>query len=317
MLRISNNSMSNASCWKKFYWKYVRGLTPRKRKHSMTIGTVVHDCFEKYYNGYTNSDVINFVSESYNEEKSTMEMADHEDLEISKHIALGMWAYYPYKNIDEFEEYIPEMEFSIPLASRRSVRFVGRIDGLVKINGQWWIREVKTTGLSLGQFRGRCSVSGQVTGYVYALRRMGYDVKGVLFDCIKRPLLRRRVTETAGDFGKRIMSQTYLTDSKMPAVERKYYTRHDEYRSALDIKLWLEDAGGVVDGIRKHMKDGRWRRDRDVCWKYNSLCGYNPICFQERPDQLTLELNYDYKEVEHVGQKRIECNGTEGREETE
>ena len=129
------------------------------------------------------------------------------------------------------------------------------------------------------------SVSDQVTAYVYAWRRLGYPVEGVLFDVIKKPLLRKGSTENCGDFCARIWLD-YKTNAK------KYYTRHYEYRSDEDIKRWLKDIGKVISEIKAIWK-GKYYRNPDSCWNYNAECPYKKICFADTPDPLTVDLYYE------------------------
>lgn len=296
MLEISHHSTSIArGCWKKFYWYYIQKIKPRKRKSSLFLGTTIHKAFELYYSGATNSDVINYITDIYSEEIAKSELVDQENLIIDKYTALGMWSFYPYKDLNEFEEVITEKEFSVLLGKKRGVRFVGRVDGIVKRRGLWWVREIKTTGLALRQFTGRCNTSSQATGYVYGMKKLGYDIQGVMYDTIKRPMLRKRVTESGEDFGKRIMSD-YLGDSKMPENERKAFLRHFEYRSQTQLSNWVEDQSNFIDDLRYKLKHNNWYRDLDNCWKYNSLCDYDKICGEDEPDSLTLQLYYDKEE---------------------
>lgn len=299
MLEISHHSSSIArGCWKKYYWHYLEGLKPIQKTHALILGKIIHKAFELYYTGGTDAECIQYIKEAYEEELTKTELVDQEDLIVSKYIALGMWSFYPYKDLSEFTDCVSEKEFKVVLARKRGVRFVGRIDGLIKKDGLWWVREFKTTGLTPRQFRGRCNTSSQATGYVYACRKLGFDVQGILYDCIKKPLLRKRVGETAQNFGQRIMVD-YLEDAKKKEEDRKAYTRHYEYRSNTQMNHWIKDMGDLADDIRTREKTNKWYRNLDNCWKYNRLCSYAKVCFMEHPDSLTLQLYYEQTGGKH------------------
>lgn len=294
-LEISHNSLSIASgCWKKYYWNYDQKLTPIRKSAALRLGTIIHEAFNIYYSGGTDSDALNFITSTYDKKISEVEEVDKEDMTISKYTAAGMWAYYPYKDLGSmYTEVQPEVSFSVPVSGKRNVVLVGRVDGLVRTkDGNLWIREVKTTGLSPSQFKGRCNTSTQASTYVYALRKLGYDVKGVLYDCIKKPLLRKRVSENAEQFGMRIMAD-YREDARTPEDHRKAYIQHTEYRSDDQIYNYIIDTRYFIDDLRAKLRNHKWNRNMDSCWKFNSLCPYHTICFPKDPDKLTIELFFE------------------------
>jgi len=82
----------------------------------------------------------------------------------------------------------PEVDFNVSMGW--GVRLVGRVDGLIKKNNKYWIREAKTTGLSIRQFEGRMQTSYQATGYMWAVQKaLGMPIQGLMYDCLKKPLL--------------------------------------------------------------------------------------------------------------------------------
>jgi hypothetical protein len=226
---------------------------------------------------------------------SKVDPFEREDVEISKYTAIGMWNYYPFKNLAEFDENDTEKEFNISFGNMRGIRFKGRVDGLVKLNNQWWIREVKTSGLTPRQFSGRMNTSVQATGYVYAMKKLGYDVQGVMYDVIKKPLIRKRTTDSVDSYGQRII-EMYKNDNLRPTVDREFYSRHLIYRSPLQLEQYVQDTEELIRDIRRHKKHGNWYRNLDQCWNYNTECPYARICFADKPDKLTMELYYEKKE---------------------
>ena len=284
MMRLSYTQTAVArSCWMKYKFRYVDGLKPVTTKPSLTLGKIVHECFEQYYNGSDHTSIINHINKSFDETISTVGPHEQEDLILAKHTALGMWNNYPHNK--DFQDIKPEVEFSIPIS--KTITYDGRVDGLVKKNDKYWIREVKTTGLSMRQFEGRMQTSYQATGYIWALQeKMNLPIQGVMYDCIKKPLLRKRVSETATEFGERIQSD-YADEKKQP----HYFSRHYTYRTEEDIKNYKEDMAHLIAEICRRRDKKMFYRNTDACWSFNSECPYRRICFRE-PDQLTLDLYY-------------------------
>jgi len=289
ILEISNNSINiYRSCPKKYQWRYIKGLTPYKKSSALTLGSIVHDAFDMYYNGFSEAEVTGYITKTADEEiaKSPPDMA--EDLLLMKYTALGMWMYYP-KDLSVFSKIVPEL--SLKIRFDRGVDLVLRLDGLVEVDGKLWVRELKTTGMSFSQFEQRCETSPQCSTYTYAARKNGYPVEGVIFDFVKKPLLRRHVRESKEQFGKRIMG-----DFKMRPIF--YYKRHYSYRSAETLDLFEKDLFSTVKELKRKCRKGdEWYRNPDNCWNFNSACPYMPICFHKDPDPLTIELFFKQGEI--------------------
>lgn len=289
MLEISHSSCSTArSCPMKYKWHYLDGLTPIRKSTSLALGTIVHEAWDMFYNGFSEVEVSQYIKSSMDEKIANSSLTEMEDLEIIKWSALGMWESYPYKNLLEYQEIKSEKEFKVRIGKMRNVIFVGRSDRLIKKDGKWWVGELKTTGLSLQQFTNRMSVSDQATAYVYAWRQKGYPVHGVIYDVIKKPLLRKGINENGLTFCSRIYSDYKVNP-------HKYHMKHYEYRSEDDLKRWEQDTKKTIHTIRGIWK-GHYFRNPDSCWNYNSECPYKKICFTDKPDQLTLDLYFERRE---------------------
>lgn len=292
MLEISCNSMSIArSCWMKYKWRYVDRLTPIKKSTALSLGTVVHQAFDMYYNGFTNNEVTQFIINTMDEQIAKASPTEAEDLVVAKYTAMGMWMNYPTKDLTCFEEIKPELEFRIKIAP--GVVFVGRVDGLVTHKGNRWVRELKTTGLPFSQFERRARTSPQATGYVYAAKKLGEDVQGIIYDYIKKPLLRKNQSEDMHAFGTRIMKDY----RERPGL---YFRRHYVYRNPVELAMFEQGMLDQVKEIKRRWKSQEWYRNQDQCWNFNAECPYMKICFSERPDPLTINLYYNKKDMGRV-----------------
>ena len=281
---ISNNSSSVArSCWKKFYWRYNEKLTPIRQSPALTLGRVVHEAFDLYYTGTPVQDVILHIKKTFDEEIDKAAPDESEYLVIQKFTALGMFAHCNFLDTKKFEEIQSEKEFRVKLIP--GVYFTGRLDGLVKKRGLWWVRELKTTSQSQRQFHQRCATSSQGTAYVWAMKKLGYDVKGIMYDFIKKPLLRKRVCEDQFEYGSRILAD-YKNKPDF------YFGQIFSYRNDLELRMWEEDAISLAKDIQAKAKSGRYYRNTSACYSYNSECPYKKICFEEQPDNLMLQLYF-------------------------
>jgi hypothetical protein len=285
MLKISYTAASTArGCWKKYYWKYVYGLEPHVPALTLTVGKVVHECFDMFYKYVPEADILRHIENSFAKEIARSE--DIEPLVIAKYIALGMWSFYPYKDITEYKKIYSEEAFEVPLC--KDVTYVGKPDGRILKHDVWWIRELKVTGLGFTQFEGRASTSDQTTGYTYGLNKMGHDIKGIMYEYIRKPSLRKGQNETMDDFGRRCFCD-YKTRPK------NYYGRFFVYRSPLELELFEEDMVMFSRDLMKRLETNDFYRNTDQCWNFNAECPYRKICFTKQPDQLTVDLYFKKK----------------------
>ena len=286
-LELSYSSVSTyQTCPRKFFHRYISGLEPVTKATALIIGTITHEARDLHFRGASQANVTEHISNRYNEEILKVEVADQEELVLARYSTLGMWLNYPYKDLKEFEEVHTEEEFKVPLSNSTNVVVTGRIDGRVKKAGKWWIHELKTTNLSQQQFESRASTSAQVTGYVYGLKKKGCDVVGIIYDCIRKPLLRKGQYEDMHVFGRRIMKD-YKDRPKF------YYSQYSTYRSTQDLDIYETDMLAVAEDILEKIYSGKgFYRNQEACWNYNSECPYKKICFNEQPDPLTVQLYF-------------------------
>jgi hypothetical protein len=292
MLEVSNNSLSILrACPKKYEWHYIHGLTPFKKSHHLSLGSILHQAFDMHYKGFTADDVLNYILVTIDEEIAKASPEESEDLVNVKNTLLGMWIYYP-KNLSAFASIQAEKEFRIPIG--KDIVFVGKIDGLVEKDGKLWIRELKTTSMSFEQFEKRSLNASQGTAYVWAMQKLAYPVQGIIYDFVKKPLLRKGRNETIDQFGSRI-----INDYKERPSE--YFKRHYSYRSPEAIELFEKDLISSLAELQTRIDLVSWPRNPDQCWNFNSECPFRKICFTKEPDPLTLDLYFEKKPTVNKG----------------
>jgi len=263
------------------------GLKPYKKSTALTLGSIVHSAFDMYYSGFSEVEVMQWLGNTIDEEIAKASPEESEGLVIVKYTALAMWLSYP-KDLSIFEEIKPEVELKVELIP--GVKVVLKVDGLIKQEGKHWIRELKTTGMSFPQFENRCKSSPQCSLYTWAVRKTGIPVEGVVYDFIKKPLLRKRVNDTQDDFGKRIVDD-------MKERPEFYFKRHYSYRSDEELDLFEADLIETAKDMLVRFKSDVWYRNTDACWNFNSACQYMPICFSKKPDELTINVYYEKKPI--------------------
>jgi hypothetical protein len=298
LLKISASSSSTARlCWKKYYWRYDQNILPIGSSVQQQQGKVIHEAFDMFYKGEAPSKITTFISSTYDDLLNGAELADQESLEVAKFTALGMWLGYPHHTRALYSVIGSEREFLIPLA--HGVRLHGIIDRTLQKDGLWWVGELKTSGEQNNQFIRRIERSYQASAYVYALQQLGLKVQGVLYDIIKKPLLRKGSSETCQQFCQRIM----IDYKRRP--ENYYYT-YQTYRSPEQLKMFQKDMQGLIGDIRAHKRTGIYYRNPDACFQFNNECEYSKICFCDKPDPLILQLYFRQGGGDRDGRKKEE-----------
>lgn len=145
-----------------------------------------------------------------------------------------------------------------------------------------YVLERKTTSedLDFGSvFWRRLLFDSQPSTYVRAARELGHDVQGVLYDVLKKPTLRLKKGETPEAFRDRIIAEQYTKEPE------RFFARKEVVR--LDHELDLADAEtwAYAEQIHEARKRGRWPRNVDACFSYNSACEYLPICTGEEDER--------------------------------
>jgi len=274
--------MSTAlDCWKKYYWKYIEGLTPRTDSKHLFLGHTIHATFEMYYHGFSRQECLDFLTNSFDRMIGSLGPHEQEDFVISKYIAMGMWSNYPLE-LNVFQEIKSEKKTSVPLT--RGIAYDGRIDGLVKYQDHWWVLELKTSSLSPTEFSQRMRSHAQATGYVWVAQKLGYPVVGIIFDVIRKPLLRKGSSENQDQFGQRIMS-----DYKNRP--HNYYFREFSYRTPDDVERWRVDTVNFIDELKRKKRTQRFYRNCLSCFSFHSECPYYKVCFQSE-DPMMIDLYY-------------------------
>jgi len=293
VLNLSYSSAADLrSCSKKYYYKNILGLQPKVTTSALTVGSTIHECFEMYFTKRTAQEIIQHIDAAYKKGLSRATEIEEDRFLIDKYTCLGMWTNYPFSEM-EFEEVIPEKDFKVRLGRLRGVYLTGRVDGLVRRQGKWWIREVKTTSLDKRAFQSKASVSYQAAGYMYGvLKESNTQACGVVYDTIKRPLLRRGAHETAQSFGERILADYARADKK-----EMYYDRYYSYRTEKEISEFEKDMVILARDLRRRIARSNWFRNTDNCFTFNSECPFRKICWQDRPDPSLMEALYERRKA--------------------
>jgi len=296
---ISYSSLSNfRSCHKRYKFKSLDRYEPRHETPELGVGKAVHEAFEQYFQGTPKDRCLEFIKNRFDSALADASAWEYEDLLVGKYTAVGMWEFYPHHKL-RFDEVHPEQGFKVKV--RDNIFLVGFLDGLVREKGKLWIREVKTTGLGIHEYVKRAEVSYQSTGYIWAMQTITKEpVIGVIYDIIRKPLLRKRTSENAQQFAER--NYDYYRDHKN---HKDLFCTHHSYRSNEQIEAFVEDLNANIDEFMSTNSNGKYYRNPDNCFSFGRECPYKKICWQKNHDPGMIQAFYKVYEHKDLTGKNI------------
>ena len=273
------------SCKRAYYYRFVLGLTPRLKRESLRLGSLVHLGLEK-----GREDALASLEGVY---PSSQEESN--ELETMRITANAMLQGYE-EALDPLDLVDKELKFELTIknpATRRmspKFRLSGKADGLAKKDNGYWLVEYKTAGQIDKSYMDRLSLDAQVTTYIYGLQRqLGINLNGVIYRILRKPTIRQRKDESLYEYQDRLVKD-YL--------ERPEWYFHEEilYRSQEDLEEFERELWQVAQDLKDTLKTGRWYKNTSRCADYG-LCQYAPLCLKQGGAELLFEIAEPHEEL--------------------
>lgn len=184
------------SCPRKHYWRYELGLQSVSDAAALRFGSAWHAAMEARWKG---ADFDAALSAALPE---NIELDELQCATIAGLLA-GYYEYYPL----ELVKIQPEIEFCLPLQGSRTFEIAGKIDGV----SENCMIEHKTTSDSVApdsDYWMRLRFNGQIMQYLLALRALGYDIRQIIYDVVKKPGIAPKNIPTLDESGLKIVLDT-------------------------------------------------------------------------------------------------------------
>ena len=284
-------------CRKKMYYRNILQLKPRIETQARGIGTAIHKGLET---GSIDEALATFADVFPNDQ------AEADILETNKIVVQAMLEGYVTRFGTGFEgaqEYLPETQFEIDIinpgtgAKSKSFRLAGKADGLVKLDGQWWLVEYKTAGQVGKSYIDKLNLDAQITTYIYALQRaLGISITGVIYRTLRKPSIKQTKKETLYQYLDRLTAD-YKDRPEF------YFFEERLYRSQADLAEFEAELWDLTQDLLKCRRDGLWYKNTSRCSDWGG-CSYMPFCLQT-PDAASLfvirKTNEELEEGESNG----------------
>ena len=266
---MSEKMQTTYSMWSKFRncrkaceWRYLQHLAPLERDHNLAFGSVIHGCLEYWHQHQDLNLVIAFIDRTY------PERAGDEKQCADWHLATAMMTGYANRYPGEdFEVVALEKTFEGNIinpatgASSRSFTLAGRVDGIVRQDGKYFLLEHKTASQIDSGYLERLWTDFQIHLYAwYVEKALGWRISGVIYNILAKTKLRQRQGETEAVLARIPADVPVILDAKRGDIA----STADAYaRAAFD---WL-GAGALTvnpylgaDGVTPFLA----REDRGV-----------------------------------------------------
>jgi len=301
------NTYRNCPC--KYNLRYQQGLTRREKPEALAFGGVIHEAIETWHRPDADGAkeapaiktirVLNLIDERF--------PGRHGDANEKRlwQLAHAMMAGYCARYADEeFEVIEVEKEFQAeirnPDTGRESKIFTmaGKVDGIVKINGELYLLEHKTASNLDGNYLDKLWTDTQIALYSHYLRELGYPIVGVLYNVLLKTRIQQRAGETEEEYQLRLAEQCAKNKSGKSNAKRNEPETDEEFQSRLlnwysqpeafhreRIYLSAERMAMVQDEIWEITQQyidakrrGKWLLNTSQCFTYGRPCEFLPYC---------------------------------------
>jgi hypothetical protein len=289
------------NCRKACQWRYIEELVPLSRDDSLTFGSLIHECLELWHGRRDLDLVLEHI------DRACAGRAADERIRRQWHLARAMMTGYARRYpTEDFEVVHLEKRFEGPLvnpqtlAVSRSFSLAGKIDGIVRMGGGYFLLEHKTAAQLDGSYLERLWTDFQIATYThYAELALGIKITGILYNMLVKARQQQGQGETEEAFAERKAELEAKSKTGKPSAAKRRLPENDEdFQARLleryeDPQLFHREMLYVgreqIDTLRSELwelsKSFLEARRRNVfyqntsfCFQYGRPCPYFALC---------------------------------------
>jgi hypothetical protein len=304
------------SCKRQHHYSYRLGYRPIDKAGPLRFGTAMHNALEVWWSPGTLCDLGAAINAIDSE-------GEIDEFERAKARAM-MMNYHARWCQEDYEILAVEKEFEAPLVNpstgKTSTTFQigGKIDAIVrKSNGDVFLVEHKSAGVEVTfdtPYWKRLILDTQISTYYVGGRALGYDIKGCIYDVLRKPPIKPKEIPIRDEFDMKIvvdqqgnrvktkdgkkwretadagLGYTLTTRPETPdefekrCIEvimedpERYLVRGEVYRLEEDELDAAQDTWDTARELRESELASRHPRNPDACDKWGRFCDYWPVC---------------------------------------
>jgi hypothetical protein len=312
-LRVVTNSELRVRrrCQREHFFMYSQGYRPVGDVEALRFGSMFHNGREALWRGHGLEAAI---------EAAVVGAVDEYEAAKVRVLLIGYearWGGAP----DDFVD--AEVEFRAPLinpatgAASRTYELGGKLDGLMESR----FSELKTTSEDIGLgsvYWRKLTLDPQVSTYYAGARSLGREMRGCLYDVVRKPSLRPGQVPVVDDSGFKVVldangervycknsgkagpkpretgdtAQGYALQTRPETPEEyearlaeevasnpdRYYQRGEVVRLEAEEREFAMEVWQLTSTMREAELSGIHPRNADACQRYGRLCGFFDVC---------------------------------------
>lgn len=294
---LTNSRMSALKrCQRYHYFRYELGWTRARETEALSFGVSFHDAIDRARRGEDCNKIAEEVKAKYLKIPVWLEDAEYEDRlhweAIGVNVAATFLAYEDfYAEQEPLRTVASELPFDLGIANprtgrqSRSFRAAGKTDAIVETRGRLALFETKTTTDDISpesDYWKRLRLDQQISLYYLAALALGYEIKTVVYDVIRRPLLRRKMATPPEKRKYKRDGELYAGQRAAPETLNEYearlrgwlddnreniFIRREIPRLTSDLREFTFEMWDYARQIRECRRSGIWPRNCNACFK--------------------------------------------------
>jgi len=273
---------------------------PLRRDRNLHFGSIIHECLEAWHQRRDLDEVLALIN------RLCANRLQDENQHRDWHLATAMMRAYAVRYAaDDFEIVALERNFQGPIvnpatgAASRSFMLAGKVDGIVRIGGEYFVLEHKTAGQIDGDYLEKLWTDFQITIYAHYIEQtMGIPITGILYNVLVKAKLQQGKGETEEEFQIRraellAKSKTGKTTAKrkLPESDEEFQQRlaekyadpeifHREmlYLSRDRFEVLRAELWELTQAFLEAKRRGIFYQNTAFCFNYQRPCPYFALC---------------------------------------
>jgi hypothetical protein len=273
---------------------------PLRRDRNLHFGSIIHECLEAWHQRRDLDEVLALIN------RLCANRLQDENQHRDWHLATAMMRAYAVRYAaDDFEIVALERNFQGPIvnpatgAASRSFTLAGKVDGIVRIGGEYFVLEHKTAGQIDGDYLEKLWTDFQITIYAHYIEQtMGIPITGILYNVLVKAKLQQGKGETEEEFQIRraellAKSKTGKTTAKrkLPESDEEFQQRlaekyadpeifHREmlYLSRDRFEVLRAELWELTQAFLEAKRRGIFYQNTAFCFNYQRPCPYFALC---------------------------------------
>jgi len=274
-------------CKRKFYWKQILRISPRREAAPLVISNAVHEGLARWYCAKRTSmkkiaaQIVEDVQKRIEQNVNFYDQEEYDKLTILLSTLTGMLIAYSKVYTDDrqkwsFTKKDTEVWFQVNLGP---FDFRGRIDLLPTQKGKLLVVDHKVVSSIGKSFVEKLPMDGQLRGYILGCKQgLKLSPSKVVYNLIRKCKLRQKSNESLEEFTQRIQDD-YTNDPDFYFQrEPLRFSKGDIEAFEYDLRKTHQEYANLINDSDDPLDPREWTANDDACDDYFRTCEFFPLC---------------------------------------